>query len=126
MLYFVMPATRVLFYRERESCPVLDWLDELPKKIQAKAQVRIERLAEMGHELHRPEADYLRDEIYELRWRFQSMNYRILYFFHGKEVVVLAHGLTKEDQVPAQDIELARTRKAAFEADPIGHTYMED
>jgi hypothetical protein len=49
-----------------------------------------------------------------------------LYFFHGKAVVVLAHGLTKEDQVPAQDIELARARKAAFEADPTGHTYTEE
>jgi len=46
---------------------VLDWLDHLFKKIQAKAPVRIERLAEMGHELRRPEADYLRENIYELR-----------------------------------------------------------
>jgi phage-related protein len=121
-----MPATRVLFYKERQSCPVLEWLDDLPKKIRAKAQVRIERLAELGHELRRPEADYLRDEIYELRWRFQSMNYRILYFFHGKAIVVLAHGLTKEDQVPEQDISLAQTRKVAFETDPTGHTYTEE
>lgn len=126
MLYYIVPATRVIFYKERQSCPVLEWLDNLPKKVQAKAQVRIERLAELGRELRRPEADYLRDEIYELRWRFQSMNYRILYFFHGKEVIVLAHGLTKEDQVPVQDIELARTRKAVFEADPISHTYTEE
>ena len=26
-----------------------------------------ERLAQLGHELRRPEADYLRDQIYELR-----------------------------------------------------------
>lgn len=121
-----MPTTRVVFYKERESCPVLEWLDDLPKKVQAKAQVRIERLSELGHELRRPEADYLRDDIYELRWRFQSMNYRVLYFFDGKEVVVLAHGLTKEDQVPDQDLHLASMRKAAFEADPISHTYTEE
>ncbi|HTP41504.1 MAG TPA: type II toxin-antitoxin system RelE/ParE family toxin [Nitrospiria bacterium] len=121
-----MPATRVVFYQEQRRCPVLEWLDDLPKKIQAKAQVRIERLAELGHELHRPDADYLRDGMYELRWRFQSVNYRILYFYHGTAVVVLAHGLTKEDQVPVRDIELARTRKVAFESDPDGHTYREE
>ena len=44
-----------------------------------------------GHELRRPEADFLRDGIYEL-----------LYFFHGQNVAVLAHGLTKEAEAPEQ------------------------
>jgi phage-related protein len=120
-----MPLTRVVFYVDQQGCQVLEWLDRLPKKVQAKAHVRIERLAEMGHELRRPEADYLRDNIYELRWRFQSVNYRILYFFHGKEVVVLSSGLTKDDRVPPKEIDLAVERKAAFESDPAGHTYTE-
>lgn len=47
--------------------PVLDWLDALPDKVKAKCLVRIERLKEQRHELRRPEADYLRDGIYELR-----------------------------------------------------------
>ena len=34
-----------------------------------------------------------------------------------------AHGLTKEDVVPATDIKKAVARKAAFTADPIAHTY---
>lgn len=84
-----------------------------------------ERLAELGHELRRPEADFLRDGIYELRWRVQSVHYRILYFFHGKAAVVLAYGFTKEDRVPAKDIDLARKRKDLFEADPAVHTYTE-
>ncbi|HUK56850.1 MAG TPA: type II toxin-antitoxin system RelE/ParE family toxin [Nitrospiria bacterium] len=96
-----MPTTQVVFFADHEGCPVLEWLDGLPKRIQAKARVRIERLAEIGHELRRPEADYLRDGVYELRWRFQSVNYRILYFFHGRDVIVLSNGLTKEDRVPS-------------------------
>ena len=121
-----MLSTRVVFFRDRNECPVLDWLDTLPKKVQAKARVRIERLAEMGHELRRPEADYLRDGIYELRWRVQSSNYRILYFFHGRGVVVLSNGLTKKGQVPSQEIDLAIHRKAKYENDPVGHTYTEE
>lgn len=121
-----MPRVEVVFYRDVKGCPALEWLDKLPKRIREKGEVRIERLAQLGHELRRPEADYLRDEIYELRWRFQSVNYRILYFFHGREVVVLAHGLTKEDEVPPRDIDLAVKRKIAFESNPLSRRFKEE
>ena len=49
------------------SVPLLKWLDAQPAKVQDKCIVRVERLAEMGHGLRRPEADYLRNGIYELR-----------------------------------------------------------
>lgn len=104
---------------------MLGWLNGLPKKAYAKAFVRIERLAELGEELRRPEAEYLGNDIYELRWRLQSVNYRILYFFHGKNLVVLAHSLTKEKHIPQRDIKIAIQRKAAFEADPEAHIYAE-
>ena len=77
-----MPRTTVIFYQEdRKSVPVLDWLDSLPAKAQDKCRVRIERLRDLGHELRRPEADFLRNGIYELRVRLGTINYRTLYFF---------------------------------------------
>jgi len=80
-----MPRTPVIFYRDDDgSVPVLDWLRGLPAKAQDKCRVRLERLQELGHELRRPEADYLRDDIYELRVRLGTMNYRMLYFYHGQ------------------------------------------
>ena len=85
--------------------------------------MRIERLADLGHELRRPEADLLRDKIYELRIGLQGQNYRILYFFHGAAATVLAHGLVKERAVPPADIERAIERRHRFEADPDAHTY---
>jgi len=96
----------------------------LPPKAQDKCVVRIERLAELGHELRRPEADLLRDKIYELRVGLQGQNYRILYFFHGATAAVLAHGLVKERAVPPADIERAIKRRERFEADPEIHTYV--
>lgn len=54
-----------------------------------------------------------------------GVNYRILYFFHGKEAVVLAHGLTKERVVPPREIDEAIRRKRKFEQDPDKHTYQE-
>lgn len=120
-----MPKIAVVFYQEDgETVPVLDWLDRLPEKAQDKCRVRIERLRDLGHELRRPEAD--RDGIYELRIGFRGMNYRMLYFFHGRIAAVLAHGLVKEREVPPREIEEAIRRKRMFELNPERHTYKED
>jgi phage-related protein len=70
----------------------------------------------------RQESDILRDGIYELRVGLRGTNYRMLYFFHGKNAVVVSHGLTKERSVPSAQIELALSRKGAFEAAPSQHT----
>jgi len=121
-----LPKTRVVFYQEDASTvPVLDWLDALPLKALNKCRVRIERLRELGHELRRPEADYLRDGIYELRIGLVGENYRILYFFYGQTVAVLAHGVIKEQVVPSGDIDKAIARRIKFEKDPTEHTYQE-
>jgi phage-related protein len=120
-----MPATRVVFFVDEEgACPLLAWLDQLPAKVQDKCIVRIERLAELGHELRRPEADILRDGIYELRTSFQSVNYRMLYFFYQR-IAVISHGLTKEKQVPEREIELAIHHRRLFEKNPAKHIYQE-
>ena len=121
-----MPKIDVVFYQEdAKTIPVLDWLDRLPVKAEDKCRVRIERLRDVGHELRRPEADYLRDGIYELRVGLRGMNYRILYFFHGRVAAVLAHGLVKEREVPLREIEETIRRKRRFELDPERHTYKE-
>ena len=80
----------------------------------------------MGHELRRPEADFLRDEIYELCVSLCGVYYRILYFFRGAIAAVLSHGLVKERVVPSKEIDHAIGRKKRFEANPAKHTYEED
>src|ERR1700676_4816660 len=122
-----MPSTQVVFYQEQiGDAPVVEWLTELNEtnpKAYDKCRAAIARLALLGHELRRPEADYLRDGIYELRMRMGSVNYRLLYFFHGQTVSVIAHGLTKEAAVAAIDIKRAVIRKSAFTANPTVHTF---
>ena len=103
-----MPRTKLLLYRDEDgTIPVLEWLERLPQKAQDKCFVRIERLQELGHELRRPEADILRDGIYELRTHHQHVNYRILYFFFGRSAIVMAHGITKEGSIPSTAIKTA-------------------
>jgi phage-related protein len=121
-----MPRTRVVFYREDDgSVPVLEWLDALPDKAQDKCRLKIQRLGELGYELRRPEADYLRDGIYELRTRLGTVNYRMLYFFHGNIAAVVSHGLTKERALPPKEIDLAVQRQQQFSKSPIAHTHEE-
>ena len=118
-----MPETKVLFFREEDgTVPVKSFLEGLIPKARAKCIVAIERIEQCGHELRRPEADFLRDGVYELRVRLRKVNYRILYFFHGKNVAVVSHGATKGDKVPEREIRLALKRKALFEAEPEAHT----
>ncbi|MFN7925900.1 MAG: type II toxin-antitoxin system RelE/ParE family toxin [Bryobacteraceae bacterium] len=113
-----MPHAEMFFFRDPEddSVPLLAWLDGLPAKVRAKCVSRLDRLAELGHELRRPEADYLTDGIYELRASYQGVHYRMLYFFGGQAVVVLSHGLTKLQEVPIREIKTAIDRKKKVEA----------
>ena len=118
-----MPETEVTIFSEDDgSVPLLVWLDQLPPKAQDKCIVKIERLAALGHELRRPEADYLRNGIYELRIALQSVRYRILYFFHGRNAVI-SHGLIKTSKVPPKEIDLAIERQARYAQNPAKHRH---
>jgi hypothetical protein len=46
----------------------------------------------------------------------------MLYFFHGREIVVVSHGLVKEAAVPPKEIENALKNKRVFESDPERHS----
>ena len=103
----------------------LTWLAALPSAARAKCLVRLDRLEELGHELRRPEADYLADGIYELRAKHAGVNYRMLYFFHGRTAAVASHGISKQQAaVPPKVIQKAAQRKAQFEANPRRHTFV--
>ena len=113
----------VLFRDVAGTVPLLDWLDELPSKARVKCIAWLERLRDRGHELRRPDADYLRDGIFELRVGLRGVNYRILYFFHGREAVVVSHGLVKERVVPPKEIDRPVRRMNEFLANPETHSY---
>ncbi len=119
------PANLIVFCEAGGASPFIDWFGALPNHAKDKVTVRLRRLRELGHELRRPEADYLRDGIWELRASIRGVHYRVLYFFHGRVAAVMAQGLVKERRVPDREIEIAVRRKALFEADPQRHTREE-
>jgi len=104
---------------------VWQWLTDLAKqdrKAFAKCAAKIKHLEDRGHELKRPEADYLEDDIYALRVKKGHIHYRILYFFHRQNVAILCHALTKERAIPPANLACAKARKTAFEKEPATHT----
>ncbi len=118
-----MPRTEVVFFADMHGrAPVLNWLDTLSPKVQDKCIAFVELLAERGHELRRPQVDYLRDGIYELRIGRRGVNYRVLYFFHEGRAV-LSHGITKEKEVPLREMEHAATNKRLYIEDTDRHTF---
>ena len=122
-----MPRSLVVIYREDDgSSPFVEWFEELPAHARDKEDHQNRATSEGGHELRRPEADFLRDGIYELRATARGVHYRVLYFFHRQVAAVVAQGVIKESKVPDREIDIALRRKARFEANPSKHTLEED
>jgi phage-related protein len=122
-----LPKILVVFFQEADGhAPVREWLRALRNReprAHARCVARIRRLAALGHELRRPEADNLQDGVHELRARSGHVHYRLLYVFHGREVAVLLHALTKEGAVPAADIHRALLRKMLLDTEPDAHMH---
>lgn len=97
------------------------------RKGYANCVARIQLLADSEYELRRPAAHFLRNGIYELRAKHRHTQYRILYFFYGQNVAILAHAIAKEGAaVPNIEIERAIRHKRLYEQDPDAYTYREE
>lgn len=69
---------------------------------------KIQLLQELGINLHRPHADFLRDKTYELRARDRKKQLRILYFFFDGNKIIFSHGIVKKSgRVPDAEIDRA-------------------
>ncbi len=88
-------------FHERSSgnCPMEEFLDELPIKVRVKLMKWIEKLEIEGPNLPRPYADVIRGKIRELRLQFGSNQYRCLYFFDGRHIIMTHAFMKKTDKV---------------------------
>lgn len=120
-----MPHTDVFLYQGGDGSlpPLVEFLDRLQQAARERCLARIALLERYRHELQRPHSAPLERGIDELRIRFFRVNYRLLYFFHGRTAAVVSHGIAKEKEVPKQEIDAAVARVQRFEADPAHHTF---
>lgn len=120
-----MPKSSILIYREEDGViPFGRWLVAVQQRNDAafqKCLYLLKLLEEFGSELRRPRADYLRDGVYELRTEVRGVNFRILYGFVGKDILLVTQGLTKKKQVPNKEIELAIERLENYRRMPNIH-----
>lgn len=119
-----MPKTDIIIYQNEDgSVPLVKWLKKQPQKVQDKCIAMIDMLAADGYKLRRPYADYIDNGIYELRPTVKRVQYRILYCFVGKNVVLLTDGLVKTDKIPRVEIKRAIEYRNRFIQDPSLHGY---
>jgi len=105
----------ILYQTEEGISPIDDFLNLLSAADREKMTKWIEYLASVGPELRRPQGDYLRDDIYELRITLRGENTRTLYFFCYGDYIVLTHAFTKRtEKVPEAEIEKALKCKENF------------
>ena len=98
----------VEFYKDRkERCFVIELLNELQTKVRAKVVKWMDKLEKEGPDLPRPYTDIVKGKIRELRVGFSSNEYRFLYFFFGKRIIITHGFLKKADSIPKREIERA-------------------
>ena len=69
-----------------------------------------------GPSMPMPYACPLGKGLYELRERIGKVRYRIFYAFDGDRLVVVLHGIMKDQRVVKDDISLARKRLKDYQA----------
>lgn len=110
-------AYEVLFYQSaRGECFIEEFLEELPGKTRGKILRWIEALQMQGPNLPRPYADIVRGKIRELRIVFGSQQYRLLYFFTGKQIIMTHGFIKKTSAVPLQELERAERMMAEWQS----------
>ena len=99
---------RIVFYEDhRGHSPVLDFIDHLPIKDQAKINKVFRLLKEFGPSIGMPHARHLDGDLWELR----PGDNRVLYFlFTGKQFVMLHAFHKTTNKTPRSEIETALRR----------------
>ena len=100
---------KVVFYQTAQGdSPPGDFVRSLDLKVRAKVIKWLGLLEEEGPGLPRPHADVVDGPIRELRVGFGHMEVRLLYFFHARTVIVVAHGFLKKTRaIPEGEIRRA-------------------
>jgi len=98
----------ILYTTDRGDSPIDEFLDGLDKKSRAKVAAYLLLLQDEGPNLKRPYADVIRGKIRELRIHYSSNQFRVLYFFHVRDQIVLVHAFSKKtQQLKEKDIDLS-------------------
>jgi phage-related protein len=109
------PEWHIEFYTDhRKHTPVLDYLNGLPQKDQAKIRNHLRLLHQFGNQLGPPQAKKTqREGTHSLGIAAHAD--RIFYFFHTGRRIILLHAFAKKkDRTDENEIQIALNRLKAF------------
>jgi len=100
------------FYQDSQgNIPVQAFILQQPATVKAKFIHYIDMLQDFGLSLGQPYVKKLKDDVWELRIRYSSNYYRILYFATSGHRFILVHTfLKKTKETPKSEIEVAKYR----------------
>ena|SRR5690348_6105106 len=104
------------FYAEENGyAPVLDFLEGLDKKTNARFQWSIEQIRVLNVQAREPLVKHVEGKIWEIREESNTNIYRILYFFYTGKRIVLLHGFAKKtSKLPRRELSIALKRLAHY------------
>ncbi|MBU4346908.1 MAG: type II toxin-antitoxin system RelE/ParE family toxin [Candidatus Omnitrophica bacterium] len=102
------------FTTESGKSPVEEFISSLDEKTQEKFIFKKELLEQLGSQLRQPHTDKIGGGIFELRFKGEEGQIRILFFFYEKKIILL-HGFVKKTQkTPRNEIKIAEQRQKEF------------
>ena len=109
----VSPGWEVDDYRGPHGArPVKTFLDGLAASAKAKVYAALDMLATEGNRLQLPRSRALGEGLLEIRIAHPDGPFRIIYCFQPGRRVLLLHAFVKwTEQIPAQDLKMAKGRK---------------
>ena len=105
----------VYYQTDGGRVPVKEFVDSLHERTQHKYFEVVKLLEDYGKSLPHPHADFLGNEIYELRFVGIEGRIRVLYFFYYENKIIFTNGFVKKTQrAPKGEIELAKERRGSY------------
>ncbi len=111
MMYYLRMAKVIFYENENGRMPVKEDLEVLSEPDQAKAAAHLFLLQKQGHALREPHVKHMQGKLKELRFKVSAGQYRIFFFFHMGDNVILVHSLQKKnaDNAKARSQDRAQT-----------------
>jgi len=103
---------KIVFYGKKKR-PVVDFIEQLTSKDQAKILACLKSIEELGFDCPRVEFRQISRKLWEIKIRTSSAGYRIFYVTIQRKTLVLLHAYKKQSQkAPTKEIEVAEKRLA--------------
>ena len=91
--------------------PVVELIESLAKKDQAKILGCLQSVQELGFECHRVQFRQIRGKFWEIKIKMSSGEFRLFYVTVKKSIMVVLHAYIKKTQkAPGNEVEIAEKR----------------